>query len=105
MTELDQIVTQIKQSTDYQINKKILKEKMETDLHIPYNGGMFKVTPELIAFLECWNSELEVILEDVYENPIIVNQYEFLTLCKQHYKKIMNMWWIKHAQLKQVRKI
>ena len=37
MTELDQLVTQIKQSTDYQINKRILREKMQTDLHFAYH--------------------------------------------------------------------
>lgn len=104
MTELDQTITQIKQSTDYQINKRILKEKMQTDLHLHYNNGLFKVTPELLAFVYSWD-DVELILEDVYENPIIVNKLKFLQLCQKHYKKVMNMWYIQHEQLKQTRKV
>ena len=104
MTDLEQIVTQIKQSTDYQINKRILKEKMQTDLHLHYNNGLFKVTPALMAFVFSWNTD-ELILEDVYENPILVNKSKFLKICQQHYQKVMNMWYIQHEQLKQTRKV
>mgnify|MGYP006268405035 CR=1 FL=1 len=104
MTELEQLVNQIKQSTDYQTNKRILKEKIQTDLHIPYNNGLFNVTTDLIAFLNSWDCD-ELILEDVYENPIIINRLEFLTLCKQRYYKIMNTWYHQHERLKETRKI
>jgi hypothetical protein len=104
MTELDHLVTQIKQATDYQINKRILREKIQTDLHFAYNGGLFKVTPELYSFVVCWDVE-EMFLEDTYQNPIKINRLEFLELCKQHYQLAMNAWHIQHEELKRARKI
>lgn len=101
---IDQLVTQIKQATDYQINKRILHEKITTDLHLAHNNGLFKVTPELIAFLNAWDSE-ELFLADTYENPIKVNRQEFLALCKQHYQMVMNTWHTQHEELKRARKV
>lgn len=104
MSELDQTIQEIKKSTDYQVNKRILHEKIQTDLHITYNNGLFKVTPELIAFLNSWD-DAEIILEDTYNNPIVVKLFEFKELCKQHYYKVMNRWCILHEQLKRERKV
>jgi hypothetical protein len=101
---IDQLVEQIKQSTDYQINKRILREKIISDLHVAYNNGLFLVKPELIAFLATWPSD-ELFLEDTYQNPIKINRQEFLILCQQHYQMAMNTWHIQHEELKRVRKI
>jgi hypothetical protein len=104
MTDINQLVEEIKQSTDYQINKRILREKIQTDLHVPYNSGLFKVSLELIAFLSTWDSE-ELFLEDTYQNPIKINREEFLTLCKQHYQMVMNRWHIQHEEIRRARKV
>jgi hypothetical protein len=104
MTELDQLVTQIRQATDYQTNKQILREKIQTDLHFVYNSGLFKATPELFAFVSTWPNE-ELFLEDTYQNPIKIQRSEFLELCRQHYQTVMNTWHIQHEEIKRVRKV
>jgi hypothetical protein len=104
MTELEQLTAQIKQSTDYQTNKQILREKNQTDLHFAYNGGLFKATPELIGFIATWDTGT-LYLEDTYQNPIEVNREEMLSLAKQHYQMVMNTWHIQHEELKRVRKV
>jgi hypothetical protein len=104
MTELDQLTAQIKQATDYQTNKQILREKIQTDLHFAYNGGLFKATQELIGFINAWDTET-LYLEDTYQNPIEVNRNEFLPLCQQHYQTAMNAWHIQHEELKRARKV
>jgi len=104
MSELHEIVDKIKLATDYQTNKRILREKIQTDLHVPYNSGLFKVTPELIAFLTSWSSD-ELFLEDTYQNPIKIAREEFLTLCCEHYQQVMNTWHDQHEQIKRIRKI
>lgn len=104
MTDINNIVAEVKLATDYQINKEILREKILTDLHVPYNGGLFVVSTGLIGFLSTWTSDT-VYLEDTYHNPIEVNRDELLTLCKEHYQKVMNRWHQEHAELKRIRKI
>lgn len=103
MSDINNLVTAIKLATDYQINKKVLKEKILTDLHIPYNNGMFKVTPDLISFVAIWDQPI-LYLEDIYENPIEIKRDEFLELCKQQYSKVMNYWHNEYVNIKSQRK-
>lgn len=104
MTDLEKITDQIRLATDYQTNKRILREKIQTDLLFTYHGGLFKSTPELISFVTAWDSE-ELFLEDTYQNPIKVIRSEFLDLARQHYQTAMNAWHIQHEELKRVRKV
>ena len=104
MSDINELVDQIKQATDYQTNKRMLREKIITDLHIAYNNGLFLVKPELIAFLATWPSD-ELYLEDTYQNPVKINRQEFLTKCQQQYQMVMNDWHIQHEELRRARKI
>jgi hypothetical protein len=101
---MQDIVNQIKQATDYQTNRRILREKILTDLHFAHNGGLFKVTPELLAFVATWPID-ELYIEDVYQNPIQVDKQVFLVQAQQHYHKVMNRWHNEHDNLKKQRKI
>lgn len=104
MNDIEPLVTEIRRATDFQINKKILREKIQTDLHIPFNGGLFKLSPELFAFVSTWPLE-ELYLEDTYQNPIKINRQEFLIVAQEQYQKVMNYWHNEYEQLKQIRKI
>lgn len=102
----DSIISTIKYSTDYQINKQILREKIQTDLHVAYNGGLFKVTPDIIVFANMQTLNEHFYLEDVYGNPVhIASPKEFTELCMVHYQKVMNRWHQEHAELKKTRKV
>lgn len=98
------LVDKVKQATDYQINKRMLRERIQTDLHFPYNNGLFKVTPGLLAFISTWPVN-ELYLEDVYENPILIDRQVFLVTAQQHYQKVMNTWHQQHEELKRIRKV
>lgn len=106
MTDINQIVEQVRLATDYQINKEILREKILTDLHVTYNGGLFKVTPEMIVFANLQTLNEHFYLEDEYHNPIhITSPREFTILCMEHYQKVMNRWHQEHNELKRIRKV
>lgn len=104
MSEINQIVEEIRLATDFQINKRILREKIQTDLHMTHNGGMFKITPELLAFVQTWPVE-ELYMEDIYENPIQINRQVFLITAQQHYQTVMNRWHHEYEDIKKIRKI
>ena len=104
MSELEKLTTEIRRATDYQVNKKILREKIQTDLHFAHNGGLFKVTPELLAFISTWPIDT-LYLEDTYQNPIEIDRQVFLVTAQQHYQQVMNRWHQQHAELKQIRKV
>lgn len=104
MSEIENLTAEIKRATDYQINKRILREKIQTDLHFAYNGGLFKATQELIAFVSTYRYTT-MYIEDTYNNPIEVNRDEFRNLCEEHYQQVMNTWHQQHAELRRLRKI
>lgn len=104
MTDVNQLIDEIRLATDFQINKKILREKIQTDLHMTHNGGLFKITPELIAFVKTWSVD-ELYLEDTYQNPIKLNRQTFLVTAQQHYQVVMNRWHNEYEELRKIRKI
>ena len=104
MSDINQLVEQVRLATDYQINKQILREKIQTDLHVTYNGGLFLVTQELLAFVATYRYTT-MYIEDTYSNPIEVDRDEFRTLCEEHYQKVMNRWHQEHNELKQIRRV
>ena len=77
---------------------------LQTNLHFPYNGGLFKVTLELLAFVLTWPNDV-LYIEDTYQNPIEIDKQEFLAIAQQHYQTVMNTWHQQHAELKRIRKI
>ena len=99
MDDINSLLQEIKQSTDFQINKKTLREKIQTDLHMTHNGGMFKITPELIAFVQTWPVD-ELYLEDVYENPVSIDRQVFLVTAQQHYQQVINRLHNEYEKLK-----
>jgi hypothetical protein len=102
--DVTKLVSQIKTATDYQVNRRILREKIQSDLQLTYNGGLFTVTPALLAFLSSWPID-DLIIEDAYQNPIQIDKQIFLVQCQQHYYRVMNTWHEQHAELKLTRKI
>lgn len=104
MSELENLVAEIKQATDYQANKRTLREKIQTDLHMAHAGGLFKISPELLAFVQTWPID-ELYLEDVYENPIKLDKQVFLISAQQHYQTVMNEWHQQHEFLKKQRRV
>jgi hypothetical protein len=104
MDNVDLLVNQIRQATDFQKNKLILREKIQTDLHLAHAGGLFKITPELIAFVKTWPVD-ELYLEDTYNNPIKIDRQTFLVQAQQHYQLVMNQWHNEYQELKKIRKI
>ena len=84
--------------------RKNLRERIEGQLSVAHNGGLFKATPDLISFLSCWTDE-ELFLEDSYNNPIRCNRLALLSDVKQAYQFAMNAWHLEFEASKNIRKI
>jgi hypothetical protein len=39
---IDKLAEEIRLATDFKTNKQILREKIQTDLHLTHNGGLFR---------------------------------------------------------------
>lgn len=58
---------------------------------VPFAGGLFLARVELIAFLSSHPSET-VCVEDAYDNPILANRVELLSLLRESYDLAMKQW-------------
>jgi hypothetical protein len=101
---LNTLALEIKQATDYQRNRTLLREQIKADLVVSHNDGLFVVTPELIGFLNAWDDD-ELFVEDQYGNPIKCNRMALLKQCKQQHQRVLNRWHGLHDELQRVRKI
>lgn len=103
-TDIEQIKQQVNAVICYNTSLQIAKEKATNDLHLPYNNGMFYITPALFAFVSTITTP-ELVLEDIYGNPILVNTTEFKQKAEECYHKAMNGWLATYTEIKKTRKI
>jgi hypothetical protein len=102
--ELKTLARQVRQSTDYQKNRKTLEEQIKTDLVLSHADSLFAVTPELISFLNAWTEDT-IFVQDQFGNPVLCNRAQMLAEAKQHYQRTLNRWHALHEELKHARKI
>lgn len=88
---------------DHIVYRKQLRERIQAELVMTVNGGMFKITPELLAFVQTWPVD-ELYLEDIHGNPIKLEKQTFLVRAQQHYQTVMNAWHIEFEQSRKIRK-
>lgn len=84
--------------------RKNLKERIEAQLAVTHNNGLFKATPTLITFLQCWDTPT-LCIEDEYSNPVQCTRDELLFKLKEAYQFAMNQWHIDFENSKKIRKM
>jgi hypothetical protein len=87
---------QIKQTSRakylHSLARQNLREKYQARLLVTMNGGTWRVTPELIAFLSSVDDK-QVVLIDIYENPCLVDRLQLLEQSRTVYSTIMMEWY------------
>lgn len=89
---------------DHAQYRKTLRERIQAELVLAHNGGLFQITPELLAFVAYWPIP-ELYLEDMYGNPVEVDRQIFLVQAQQHYHAVMNTWHNEFQASKRQRKV
>jgi hypothetical protein len=87
----DKIADRVSQKFDEHARRNQLRETYSQRLVMFYNGGMFKITPELFAMLSVFQ-DVHIILQDGYNNPVLVNRKDMLAEAKSRYCELMNDW-------------
>jgi hypothetical protein len=94
----DSIIAHARARFDHAAARRTLKEKYQARLNFAWNGGMFCATPEMITFLNLYGDQ-EIVVQDLYENPVKVNAKELCDLMKSRWQEQMNAWLIEYDQL------
>lgn len=89
---------------DHALYRKNLKERIDAQLSVTHANGLFKASPILITFLQCWDEKF-IFVEDEYNNPIKCDRVELLIKLKEAYQFAMNQWHIDFEESKRIRKL
>ena len=86
------------------VARKTLEERAEQQLLVAFNGGLFRASTELIAFLATWPVDT-LHLKDEYCRPIEVDRVVLLAKLSQAYTAVMNDWHVVYGELVKIRKV
>ena len=86
------LISEAKARFNHNSAKAQLKDKYDGKFIIDEQGGLWKATPELIAFLNALDDNF-VILIDNFNNPVQVNRDQLLSILKDTYQKVMLEWY------------
>ena len=88
---------------DHAVARQTLKEKYQAKLTFAYRSGMWCAGPELNNMIFTCGRIGEIVLPDLYQNPIRVNSTELMSLSQERWNEQMNAWLIEHEELNRTR--
>ena len=91
--DTDQLIAHGRARFEHAAARRLLKEKYQGKMTFAWNGGMFKVTPEMIKFLSLYGDE-SIVVQDLYENPVEVNAQQLCKSMKSRHQEQMTAWLI-----------
>jgi hypothetical protein len=95
----DELVAHGRSRFEHAAARRTLKEKYQAKLIFAHAGGMWKAGPELLSTLNCCVMDKDVVILDMYENPVKVNTKELWNLAAERWQEQMNAWLIEHEEL------
>ena len=83
--------------------RRVLKEKYQARMIFAHAGGMWRAGPELNNMIFTCGRMGEIVLPDLYDNPVKVDSKELMALSQERWNEQMNAWLVEHAELNQRR--
>jgi hypothetical protein len=96
--DTEQLIAYGRSRFDHAAAKRLLKEKYQGKLTFAHAGGMWRADPNTIVYLQLCDLQ-EVVLLDLYENPIKVNVHSLMTEMRQRWQEQMNAWLVEYEAL------
>jgi hypothetical protein len=99
----DNLITHARARFDHAQARRLLKEKYEAKMLFAYCGGMWRAGPDLHNMIFTCGRMGEIVLPDLYENPVQVDSKELMTLSQQRWNEQMNAWHVEYEELSKKR--
>ncbi len=99
----DDLVAHARARFDHVAARRVLKEKYSARMLFAYRGGMWRAGPELLTVLHACPVEDDIVILDIYENPVCVDPGELQRLAHDRWQEQMNAWLVEHDQISQRR--
>jgi hypothetical protein len=99
----DELISHGRSRFEHAANKRLLKEKYQAKLTFAHAGGMWQAGPELLATLNCCVMDKDIVILDMYQNPVMINTKELCNLAAERWQEQMNAWLVEYNELNQNR--
>jgi hypothetical protein len=101
--DTDQLISHARSRFDHAAAKRVLKEKYQAKLIFAHAGGMWRAGPELNNMIFTCGRMGEIVLPDLYENPVRVDSKELMALSQERWNEQMNTWLVEYEELSKKR--
>lgn len=92
--DTEQLVAHSRARFEHAAARRLLKEKYQAKMTFAYRGGMFCAGPELLVLLEALPVEDDVVVLDLYENPVKINPGDLKQIAFDRWQEQMTAWLI-----------
>jgi hypothetical protein len=96
---MDNLTQKIRTRFDHNQQRRVLREKYEAKMVFAHAGGMWRAGPELNNLIFTCGRMGEIVLPDLYNNPIKVDSQELIVLSQERWNEQMNAWYIEYEEL------
>lgn len=97
--DTDQLISHSRARFEHEAARRTLREKYQAKLTFAYRGGMWRAGPELHATIFTCGKIGEVVLADLYDNPVRVDTTELMSQSQERWQEQMNAWLTEYEQL------
>jgi hypothetical protein len=95
----DNLIAHSRARFEHAATKRILKEKYQGKMIFAYNGGMWQAGPELLTLLHACSVDDDIVILDLYGNPVKINPTELQYLALGRWQEQMNAWLLEYEEL------
>jgi hypothetical protein len=97
--DTDKLISHGRARFEHAVARRTLKEKYQAKMIFAHAGGMWRAGPELNNMIFTCGRMGEIVLIDLYENPVKVDSKELLALSQERWNEQMNAWLIEYTEL------
>ena len=97
--DTDNLIKHSRARFDHAAARRVLREKYQGKLTFAHAGGMWSAGPELHSAIFTCGKTGEVVLLDLYDNPVKIDTTELMKLSQQRWQEQMNAWLVEYEEL------
>jgi len=101
--DTNQLIAHGRTRFEHAAARRLLQEKYQAKLTFAYAGGMFCAGPELLTLLQAIPVNDDVVILDLYKNPVKINPSDLQQIAFGRWQEQMNAWLVEHEQNNQKR--
>ena len=101
--DTEQLVSHGRTRFEHAGARRLSKEKYQAKLTFAHAGGMFRAGPELLTLLQAIPIEDNVVILDLYENPVRINPGDLQQIAFDRWQEQMNAWLVEFESNNQKR--